>query len=172
MTQRIFGITGWKNTGKTRLTERLVEELTGRNWRISTIKHAHHSFDVDQAGTDSLRHREAGASEVAIVSSHRWALMHELRDEDEPSLEQILARLAPCDLVIIEGYKNAGHAKIETRRTATGGLPALSADHPNIVAIAADHPVSDVQVPVFGLDDIETIADFIEKQTGLKEHVG
>ncbi len=171
MTRRIFGVTGWKNTGKTTLTERLVAELNGRGWRVSTVKHAHHSFDVDQAGTDSHRHREAGATEVAIVSGYRWALMHELRNEDEPALDVILGRLSPCDLVLVEGYKKAGHAKIETRRGAAGTRPALSTDHPNIVAIAADHPVDGENVPVFDLDDIETIADFVERQTGLKEHL-
>ena len=114
--QRVFGITGWKNSGKTGLTVRVVEELTRRGWRISTIKHAHHAFDIDHEGTDSFRHRGAGATEVAIVSSNRWALMHELRSEEEPSMESVLARLEPCDLVIIEGYKREGHAKIEARR--------------------------------------------------------
>lgn len=172
MTQRVFGITGWKNTGKTTLTERLVAELTGRGWRVSTVKHAHHSFNVDHAGTDSHRHREAGATEVAIVSGNRWALMHELRDEDEPTLEAILPRLSPCDLVLIEGYKKAGHAKIETRRSAAGTRSPLTSEHPNIVAIAADHRIDGEVLPVFDLDDIAAIANFIERQSGLKEHAG
>ena len=103
MTQRVFGITGWKNSGKTTLAERLVTELTSRGWRVSTIKHAHHAFDIDKEGTDSFRHRAAGASEVAIVAGSRWALMHELRGEEEPSLDEIVARLAPCDIVLVEG---------------------------------------------------------------------
>lgn len=172
MTQRIFGITGWKNTGKTTLTERLVAELTGRGWRISTVKHAHHSFNIDHPGTDSHRHREAGATEVAIVSGNRWALMHELQDEDEPTLETMLQRLSPCDLVLVEGYKKSGHAKLETRRREAGTRPPLSADHPNVVAIAADHRISGETVPVFELDDVAAIADFVERHTGLKEHVG
>ena len=116
MSQPVLGITGWKNSGKTTLTERLVRELTRRGWKISTVKHAHHAFDIDKEGTDSFRHRQAGAAEVAIVSGNRWALMHELRGEDEPRLEAILARLAPCDLVLIEGYKRESHPKIEARQ--------------------------------------------------------
>lgn len=167
MTQRVFGITGWKNSGKTTLTERLVATLTARGWRISTVKHAHHAFDIDKEGTDSFRHRQAGAGEVAIVSGTRWALMHELRDEEEPKLETILARLSPCDLVLVEGYKREQHLKIEARRRESRNGAPLSADDPHIVAIAADHPVSGETIPVFDLDDILAIADFIERTTGL-----
>ena len=167
MTQRVFGITGWKNSGKTTLTERLVAELTRRGWKVSTVKHAHHDFDVDKQGADSFRHRQAGASEVAVVSGRRWALMHELRGEDEPTLEMVLGRLAPCDLVLVEGYKRESHSKIETRRTDARNATALSASDPAIMAIAADHAVVDTALPVFGLDDIGVIADFIEKATGL-----
>ena len=167
MTQRVFGITGWKNSGKTTLTERLVAELTRRGWKVSTVKHAHHDFDVDKQGADSFRHRQAGASEVAVVSGRRWALMHELRGEDEPTLEMVLGRLAPCDLVLVEGYKRESHSKIETRRTDARDVTPLSASDPAIMAIAADHAVVDTALPVFGLDDIGVIADFIEKATGL-----
>ena len=167
MTQRVFGITGWKNSGKTTLTERLVAELTRRGWKVSTVKHAHHDFDVDKQGADSFRHRQAGASEVAVVSGRRWALMHELRGEDEPTLEMVLGRLAPCDLVLVEGYKRENHRKIETRRTDARDATPLSASDPAIMAIAADHAVVDTALPVFGLDDIGVIADFIEKATGL-----
>lgn len=167
VTQRVFGITGWKNSGKTTLTEKLVATLTRRGWRVSTVKHAHHAFDIDKEGTDSFRHRQAGAGEVAIVSGTRWALMHELRGDDEPGLETILARLSPCDIVLVEGYKREHHLKIEARRReAKNGAP-LSADDPQIVAIAADHPIAGEPVPVFDLDDIEALADFIEKVTGL-----
>lgn len=161
MTQRVLGITGWKNSGKTTLTERLVAELTQRGLKISTIKHAHHSFDIDKEGTDSYRHRRAGAGEVAIVSGNRWALMHELRGEDEPRLEAILARLAPCDLVLIEGYKREAHPKIETRRLDAKDSAPLTAGDNNIVAVAADHAVVGETVPVFDLDDICGIADFV-----------
>jgi len=167
VTQRVFGITGWKNSGKTTLTERLVSELTRRGWKVSTIKHAHHDFDIDKEDTDSFRHRQAGASEVAIVSGRRWALMHELRGEDEPTLELVLARLAPCDLVLVEGYKRESHMKIETRRTGAKDTTPLSPDDPSIMAIASDHPVAGGALPVFGLDDIGAIADFIENATNL-----
>lgn len=168
MTQRVFGITGWKNSGKTTLTERLVRELTSRGWNVSTIKHAHHEFDIDKEGTDSFRHREAGAREVAVVSARRWALMHELREEQEPRLEDILARLAPCDLVLIEGYKREPHKKIEARRLDARDRTPLSRSDPNIVAVAADHPQAGEELPVFDLDDVDAIADFIEEAAGLR----
>ena len=167
MSQRVFGITGWKNSGKTTLTERLVAELTARGWRISTVKHAHHHFDIDKEGTDSFRHRVAGASEVAIVSGNRWALMHELRDEQEPSLDTILARLAPCDLVLVEGYKREPHTKIEARRMGAKNREPLSDGDPNIVAIAADH-AAESHLPVFDLDDVAAIADFVVERMGLR----
>lgn len=167
--QRVFGITGWKNSGKTTLTERLVAELTWRGWIVSTVKHAHHEFDIDRPGTDSHRHREAGAREVAVVSGRRWALMHELRHEDEPSLEEILGRLAPCDIVIVEGYKRESHRKIETRRLGSKDTAPLSPSDPNIVAIAADHPLGDEVLPTFDLNDIPAIADFVEATTALSK---
>jgi molybdopterin-guanine dinucleotide biosynthesis protein B len=168
MSQRVFGITGWKNSGKTTLTEKLVAELTRRGYSISTVKHAHHSFDIDQEGTDSFRHRAAGAREVAIVSGNRWALMHELAGAAEPSLSDILARLGPCDLVLVEGYKREPHRKIEVRRLEAKDRTPLAPDDPNIAAIAADHALPEEQLPVFPLDDIIAIADFIEIASGLK----
>jgi molybdopterin-guanine dinucleotide biosynthesis protein B len=168
MTQRVFGITGWKNSGKTTLTERLVTELVSRGWKVATVKHAHHDFDIDKEGTDSYRHRKAGASEVAIVSGRRWALMHELGTETEPKLEEILARLAPCDIVMVEGYKRETHLKIEARRLEAKERAPLSANDPHIVAVAADHPQPEERLPVFDLDDIKSIADFVERATGLK----
>ena len=167
MATRIFGITGWKNSGKTTLTEGLVAELSRRGWRISTIKHAHHAFDIDRQGTDSFRHRAAGALEVAIVSANRWALMHELRDDDEPALETILERLAPCDLVLIEGYKNEAHPKIECRRREARDTTPMIGTVTSIVAIAADHRIEGAGVPAFDLDDTTKIADFIARHTGL-----
>ncbi|MFB9952627.1 molybdopterin-guanine dinucleotide biosynthesis protein B [Rhizobium puerariae] len=164
---RVFGISGWKNSGKTGLAERLVAELTRRGYRISTIKHAHHDFDIDKPGADSFRHREAGAHEVAIVSGARFAIMHELRDEPEPRLDDILARLAPCDLVLIEGYKREPVPKIEARRLDARSREPLAPNDPHIVAIAADHPVMENALPVFGLDDTAAIADFIVTATGL-----
>lgn len=168
MTHRIFGITGWKNSGKTTLTVRLVGELVARGYRVSTIKHAHHAFDIDHEGTDSYRHRQAGATEVAIVSGVRWALMHEMRGEEEPPLEEIVARLAPCDLIVVEGYKRETHPKIEARRKGAADSRPLAPSDPAIVAIAADHALSGERLPVFDIDDISRIADFVELKTGLK----
>lgn len=167
MTQRVFGITGWKNSGKTTLTEKLVRELVARGWRVSTVKHAHHAFDIDKPGTDSFRHREAGASEVAIVGGSRWALTHELRGEEEPPLEAVLARLAPCDLVLIEGYKREGHPKIEARRLEARDRTPMAPFDETIRAVAADHAVTDTALPVFDLNDTAGLADFIEAQTDL-----
>jgi molybdopterin-guanine dinucleotide biosynthesis protein B len=168
VSKRIFGVTGWKNSGKTTLTERLVTELTRRGWKVSTVKHAHHDFDIDQPGTDSFRHRAAGATEVAIVSDRRWALMHELRGDQEPTLDAILEQMSPCDLVLVEGYKREAHPKIEARRLDAKDRAPLSAGDPAIVAVAADHPVDSESVPVFRLDDVAEIATFIEKASGLK----
>jgi molybdopterin-guanine dinucleotide biosynthesis protein B len=164
-----FGISGWKNSGKTGLTVRLVEELTARGYRISTIKHAHHDFDIDKPGADSFRHREAGAEEVAIVSGTRFAIMHELRGADEPTLAEILARISPCDLVLVEGYKREQIPKIELRRLDSKNHEPLSPNDPHIVAVAADHPVTDTTLPVFELDDTKAIADFIVETIGLSK---
>lgn len=166
--RRVFGITGWKNSGKTTLTEKLVAELVRRGWKVSTVKHAHHDFDIDKPGADSFRHRQAGAMEVAIVSGRRWALMHELRNEDEPTLDAILERLAPSDIVLVEGYKREGHKKIETRRLEAKDQTPLAATDPNIVGIAADFAAEGESLPMFDLDDVHSIADFIEGATGLR----
>jgi molybdopterin-guanine dinucleotide biosynthesis protein B len=155
MTPFVFGVTGWKNAGKTTLTERLVAEFVRRGWRVSTIKHAHHAVDIDRAGTDSFRHRAAGATEVALVGGQRYAIMHE---QAEPPLSEVLARLAPADLVLIEGYKREGHPKIEVR---AGDVPSLAAGDPAVVAIAADAQPTDGGLPWFRRDDIVAIADFI-----------
>lgn len=164
---RIFGITGWKNSGKTTLTERLVAEFRRRGKRVATVKHAHHDFDIDHAGTDSFRHRAAGASEVAIVSGRRWALMHELDGAAEPTLDEVVARLSPCDIVLVEGYKGDGHRKIEVRRLGARETRPLAGSIRNVVAIAADHPLVGEVLPTFGLDDVTSIADFIAAATGL-----
>lgn len=169
MTPRIFGISGWKNSGKTGLAVRLVEELTARGFRVSTIKHAHHDFDIDRVGADSYRHRQAGAHEVALVSGTRYAIMHELRGGPEPSFEEIVARIAPCDIIIIEGYKREPVPKIEARRLEAQNRQPLAPNDPNIVAIAADHAVSDTALPVFDLNDTQAIADFVMQTTGLTQ---
>ncbi|WP_234185687.1 molybdopterin-guanine dinucleotide biosynthesis protein B [Shinella sp. NM-101] len=164
---RIFGIAGWKNSGKTGLAVRLVAELVARGYRVSTIKHAHHDFDIDKVGADSYRHRQAGAHEVTIVSGTRYAIMRELRGAPEPAFEEILARLAPCDLVLVEGYKREPIPKIEARRLEAANRTPLAPEDPHIAAIAADHPVTDTALPVFDLDDTAAIADFVVQVAGL-----
>ena len=163
---RIFGVVGWKNSGKTGLVERLVAEITGRGFVVSTVKHAHHAFDVDQPGKDSFRHRAAGAQEVLLTSYKRWALMHELRDDPEPPLAVQLARLAPCDLVIVEGYKREDYPKIEANRAATG-QPLLAREDGSVRAVASDQDFEDLHVPRFDLDDTAAIADFLLAECGL-----
>ena len=156
MSQRlVFGVTGWKNSGKTTLVERLVSEFVRRGWTVATVKHAHHDVDIDQPGTDSYRHRAAGATEVALVGGLRYAIM---REQDEPGLAEVLARLSPADLVLVEGFKREQHPKIEVR---SGGGPPLVAADPAIVAIATDQPLGDQRLPCFRRDDIAAIADFI-----------
>jgi molybdopterin-guanine dinucleotide biosynthesis protein B len=163
---RLYGVTGWKNAGKTGLMERLVTEITGRGLRVSTVKHAHHSFDVDHPGKDSHRHRSAGAVEVLLASRNRWALMHEARGEPEPALEALLARLTPVDLVLVEGYKRDRHPKVEAFRAATGN-PLIAAGDPTVRAVAADVALPGLAVPWFDLDDTAAIADFILAEVGL-----
>ena len=162
---KLYGVTGWKNSGKTGLMERLAAEITGRGLTVSTIKHAHHAFDVDQAGTDSYRHRAAGAGQVLLASSRRWALMTELRGESEPPLEFLLGKLDPCDLVLIEGYKTAQHPKIEAHRAETGHALIAPGDA-SIRAVASDVAL-ELDRPVFDLNDTGAIADFILAEVGL-----
>ena len=162
---RVFGVVGWKNAGKTGLMERLVSEITARGFSVSTVKHAHHSFDVDHEGKDSYRHRHAGATEVLLASANRFALMHELRDEEEPRLEALLAKLAPVDLVLIEGYKRDRHPKVEAHRSVTGN-PLIAPEDDTVRAVASDTEL-ELDRPVFDLDDTKAIADFILRQVGL-----
>lgn len=163
---RVFGITGWKNSGKTTLMERLVAEFCGRGVSVSTIKHAHHNVDVDQPDKDSHRHRQAGAHEVILASSARWALMHELRNDQEPPLTELLAHLAPVDLVLIEGYKAEDHAKIEAA-LSPAKQPLLALSDPRILAVASDYVPTALAVPTLDINDIPSIADFIATKTGL-----
>lgn len=162
---RIYGVVGWKNAGKTGLMERLVRNISDRGITVSTVKHAHHTFDVDHPGKDSFRHRQAGASEVLLASSNRIALMQELRGAAEPPLEALLTRLSPVDLVLIEGYKRDAHPKIEAHRAITGN-PLIAPDDPTICAVASDTPLT-LDRPVFVLDDTAAIADFILAEVGL-----
>jgi molybdopterin-guanine dinucleotide biosynthesis protein MobB len=166
---RLYGVVGWKNAGKTGLMERLVTDITSRGLTVSTVKHAHHSFDVDHPGKDSHRHRVAGATEVLLASRNRFALMRELRTEDEPTLTDLLTRLAPVDLVLIEGYKRDGHPKIEAHRAETGNALIAPGD-PTIRAVASNSgPALGLTLdrPVFDLDDTSAIADFILAEVGL-----
>ena len=154
----VFAITGWKNSGKTTLTVRLIEIFTKRGLRVASIKHAHHNLRLDDQNTDSARHRHAGAAQVAVVSQKRWALMSE---GDEPDFNDVLARLDPCDVVVVEGYKSQPIPKIETRRNSAEPGFQLAAHDSNVLAIAADYPIDDAHVPVFELDDVVAIADFL-----------
>ena len=162
---RVYGVTGWKNAGKTGLVERLVAEIAGRGLSVSTIKHAHHAVDVDQPGTDSHRHRQAGATEVLLTSGRRFALMHELRGAPEPGLDALLQKLSPVDLVLIEGYKREPHPKIEAFRAETSH-PLIARDDPSVRAVAADTGL-EIDRPVFDLNDTCAIADFILQEVGL-----
>lgn len=163
---RVFGVVGWKNAGKTGLMERLITEITDRGVSVSTVKHAHHSFDVDHPGKDSHRHRLAGAGEVLLSSRKRWALMHENRGVDEPSLADLLAKIEPVDLVLIEGYKRDDHSKVEAHRAETGN-PLIAVDDPTIKAVASDTSIEGLDLPVFDLDDTKSVADFILTSVGL-----
>lgn len=159
----IYGVAGWKNAGKTGLMERLVSEISQRGYSVSTVKHAHHSFDVDHPGKDSYRHRAAGAREVLLASRNRFALMHEIGDQPEPTLAELLGKLAPVDLVLVEGYKRDAHPKIEAHRRETGN--PLIADE-TVRAIASDTAI-EVDRPVFDLNDTAAIADFLLDDLGM-----
>ena len=163
---KIYGVIGWKNAGKTGLMERLVAEITGRGFAVSTIKHAHHAFDLDRPGKDSHRHRAAGAGEVLLASHQRWALLHEIGAGPEPEMAELLAKLAPCDLVLVEGYKRDAHAKVEVFRAAAGHA-LIQPDDPTVRAVATDVALDGLPVPSFDLDDTAAIADFILAETGL-----
>ena len=159
---RIIGLAGWSGSGKTTLITKVLPVLIGRGHKVSTLKHAHHGFDLDKPGKDSFMHRAAGASEVIISSAKRWAVLHELRDEDEWNMPELLKKITPVDLVLVEGYKRESFPKIEVYR-AENGKPLLQGEDGYIVAIASDTPMPDVKVPVIDLDDIEAVADALLK---------
>ena len=161
MSTPVIGIAGWKNSGKTTLVTRLIAEFTRRGLRVASVKHAHHEADIDHEGTDTFRHRAAGAIEVALVTSRRWALIHELGETAEPALAETLGRLSPSDIVVVEGYKREPIPKIEARRLAAAKSDALAPDDSTIIAVAADHKADGAGRPVFGLDDVAAICDFI-----------
>ncbi len=161
-----FGLAGWSGSGKTTLITRLLPALTGRGLAVSTLKHAHHAFDIDLPGKDSYRHREAGAAEVMVSSVNRWALVHENRGAPEATLEAQIGRMTPVDLLLIEGFKSAPHDKLEVHRAALG-KPALWPDDRHVVAVAGDRPVPGLALPWFALDDVSAIADFVIAHCGL-----
>ena len=182
---KVFGLAGWSGSGKTTLMVKLIPALVTRGLTVSTVKHAHHGFDLDRPGKDSHRHRQAGASEVMVGSARRWALMHELRDEAEPTAADLIAAMTPVDLVLIEGFKRERHEKLEVHRPAVG-KPLLCRDDPRIVAVASDEdlpdrtlPCSDLprldlprlDLPRLDLNDARAIADFIVERVGLKHRV-
>jgi molybdopterin-guanine dinucleotide biosynthesis adapter protein len=162
---RIFGLAGWSGSGKTTLMTALIPEFVGRGITVSTIKHAHHAFDVDQPGKDSWRHRQAGASEVMVVSERRWALMHELRGAPEPGLDELVPRVTPVDLLLVEGFKHHSHPKIEIYRPSLG-KPPLHPDDPYVVAVASDEELPGLTLPRLPLGDPAAIADFILRYDG------
>ena len=159
---RVIGLAGWSGSGKTTLLKKLIPVLIARGRSVSTVKHAHHEFDIDKPGKDSHEHRLAGAREVLVSSARRWALMHELRNETEQTLGEIVAHLAPVDFVIVEGFKTEPHPKIEVHRSEVG-KPLLYPHDPNILAIASDAPPKDARLPAVDLDDIEAIANLVDK---------
>jgi molybdopterin-guanine dinucleotide biosynthesis adapter protein len=166
MRMKVFGLRGWSGSGKTTLLVRLIPELVGHGLRVSTVKHAHHGFDVDQPGKDSFRHRAAGATEVMVSSARRFALMHERHGADEATLEELLARMSPVDLVLVEGFKEQPHDKLEIWRAATG-KPLLAESDPHVVAVATTDALPNIKLPVLDLDDVPTIAGFIIRHCNL-----
>jgi len=163
---KIFGMAGWSGSGKTTLLKNLLPELVRRGISVSTIKHAHHNFDVDRPGKDSYIHREAGATEVLVGSANRWALMHEMRGAPEPTLDELISHMSPVDLLIIEGFKFDDHDKIEIRRLDVDKPPLAESDE-HIIAIASDVALDGFEIPILDLNDIPKIADFILSHVGL-----
>ena len=166
---RIIGLAGWSGAGKTTLLRGLIPELIGRGFRVSTIKHAHHAFDIDRPGKDSWHHREAGATEVLVASGVRWALMHELRGDAEPDLPALLNRLSPVDFVLIEGFKRTMHPKIEVYRAANG-KPLLHPGDESVVAVASDTALPGAAIPVLALDDFSALANMVELRATAAGH--
>ncbi len=164
----LIGIVGWKNSGKTTLMERLIAALAGRGFKIATVKHTHHELRARDGTTDSERHAHAGAIQTAVIAPSQWELAGELRSAPAPALQELAQRLGPADLVLVEGFKSAAVPKIEVRRQATAMRDPLAVSDPHIIAIAADQAVEGATVPVFSLDDVEGIAAFVLKATGLE----
>ncbi|HEX6092777.1 MAG TPA: molybdopterin-guanine dinucleotide biosynthesis protein B [Dongiaceae bacterium] len=163
---KLFGLAGWSGSGKTTLTAKLLPELIARGITVSTMKHAHHNFDIDQPGKDSYVHRMAGAQEVLVASANRWALMHEHRGAPEPTAAELIAHMAPVDLLLVEGFKREPHDKLEIHRAANG-KPLIYPDDQYIVAVASDILLADCPLPQLPLDNVAAIADFIVNHCGL-----
>ena len=163
----VFGVTGWSGSGKTTLMVKLLPELIGRGFTVSTMKHSHHSFDLDREGKDSFKHRQAGASEVLVASSARWALMHELRGDTEPSMEELIKHMTAVDLLLIEGFKDHKYDKLEIYRESTG-KPLRCIEDEDIVAVACDKFLDGLHIPVIDLNETAVIVDFIIEHCGLK----
>lgn len=159
---RVLGIVGWSGAGKTTLLTKLIPLLVSRGLKVATLKHAHHAFDVDQPGKDSYEHRQAGASEVLVSSARRWVQMHEVGDGAEATLPELLHRVSPCDLILIEGFKSAQHAKLEVFRQANGKSP-LHPEDARIIVVASDQPFAEARVPIVDLNDIPAIADVVQR---------
>ena len=168
---RVFGLAGWSGSGKTTLIVDLLPEIIARGITVSTLKHAHHKFDIDLPGKDSFEHRRAGATEVMISSANRWALMHELRGLDDPPLELLMNRMAPVDLLLVEGFKWEAHPKIEVHRPSVS-KPLLQPDDPHIIAVASDEAIQHLTVPVLPLGDAVVITDFILEAVDLETACG
>ncbi len=162
----VFGLAGWSGSGKTTTMERLLPAFQERGISVSTIKHAHHAFDIDQPGKDSFRHREAGAKEVMVSSANRWVLMHENRGDTEPSPEELITRMSPADLILIEGFKTWPHPKLEVHRREPGN-DLLCLTDPTIIGVASDYPVEGLTIPVIDLADTDAMVDFILDSLGL-----
>jgi molybdopterin-guanine dinucleotide biosynthesis protein B len=163
---KVFGVAGFKNSGKTTLVVELIAELKSRGLRVATVKHAHHEFDIDHPGKDSHRHRDAGAEEVIVASRRRWAHIRELADDAEPPLGELLTHLGDVDLVLVEGYKHGDHPRLEVRR-AGQDQPLLAAESESIRAVVSDEPVEGLTVPLLDRSNVPTIADFILRDVGL-----
>ncbi|NOU05023.1 MAG: molybdopterin-guanine dinucleotide biosynthesis protein B [Hyphomicrobiaceae bacterium] len=158
----IIGIVGWKNSGKTTLTVALIGELVRRGYRVASIKHAHHNLRIDDKDTDSARHRQAGAAQVAVVSEKRWAIVTELNGTPEPDFQDMLSKFEPCDIIVVEGYKSQPIPKIEARRSESANTQPLATTDPNVIAIATDHAIEDAgSARIFSIDAITSITDFI-----------
>jgi molybdopterin-guanine dinucleotide biosynthesis protein B len=165
---KVLGLAGWSGAGKTTLLAKLIPELIRRGITVSTMKHAHHAFDVDTPGKDSYVHREAGATEVLVASGNRWALMHELRGAAEPDSKQLIRHMSDVDLLLVEGFKRESHDKLEIYRAANG-KPLLASEDPHIVAVLVDGPKPETQLPVIDLNDIGAIADFVMRHCGFEK---